>query len=107
MNKNLTYKLKTIKGIGKSTLNSLRLFLGINIRKYSEFQSSYSTLIRIKKLLRVQKTGVLLQTIIKKRINNFILIKNYKGMRHKKGYPVRGQRTHTNAKTQKKLFKNF
>jgi small subunit ribosomal protein S13 len=36
--------------------------------------------------------------------NNIIFlskIKTYKGVRHKLGYPVRGQRTHTNAKTKK------
>jgi ribosomal protein S13 len=31
-------------------------------------------------------------------------IKTYKGVRHKLGYPVRGQRTHTNAKTKKFKF---
>lgn len=30
-------------------------------------------------------------------------IKSYRGLRHKNNYPVRGQRTHTNAK--KKIFK--
>lgn len=30
-------------------------------------------------------------------------IKNYKGIRNKLKYPARGQRTHTNAKTKKKL----
>ncbi len=32
-----------------------------------------------------------------------ISIKSYKGLRKKKGFPVRGQRTHTNAKTAKKI----
>ena len=54
--------------------------------------------------LRIKKTASLLQTIIKKRINTHISIKSYQGLRHKNGYPVRGQRTHTNAKTQKKLY---
>ena len=31
-------------------------------------------------------------------------IKTYKGIRHKLKYPCRGQRTHTNAKTVKKLL---
>ena len=39
----------------------------------------------------------------------FLIKKNaYKGFRHKKGLPVRGQRTRTNSKTSKKLsFKRF
>jgi ribosomal protein S13 len=32
-------------------------------------------------------------------------INSYKGTRHKKSLPVRGQRTHTNAKTNKKKYK--
>jgi small subunit ribosomal protein S13 len=35
---------------------------------------------------------------------NKILIKCYRGIRKIKGLPVRGQRTHTNAKTSKKNF---
>jgi small subunit ribosomal protein S13 len=30
-----------------------------------------------------------------------IEIKSYRGLRHRKGLPVRGQRTHTNARTRK------
>jgi len=38
---------------------------------------------------------------------NLIKIKSYRGIRCLKGYPVRGQRTHTNAKTIKSLKKNY
>jgi small subunit ribosomal protein S13 len=31
-----------------------------------------------------------------------LTIKSYKGLRRKKGFPIRGQRTHTNAKTARK-----
>ena len=34
-------------------------------------------------------------------IKRLIDIKSYRGHRHKKGLPVRGQRTHTNARTRK------
>ena len=34
-------------------------------------------------------------------IKRLIDINSYRGMRHKKGLPVRGQRTHTNARTRK------
>jgi small subunit ribosomal protein S13 len=37
------------------------------------------------------------------RKQHLINIKSYRGLRRKKGFPVRGQRTHTNAKTAKKL----
>nr|NP_038178.1 ribosomal protein S13 [Synura synuroidea]AAF36944.1 ribosomal protein S13 [Synura synuroidea] len=35
--------------------------------------------------------------------NFFYKIKNYKNFRNLLGYPIRGQRTHTNAKTKKKF----
>ena len=34
-------------------------------------------------------------------IKRLIDINSYRGVRHKKGLPVRGQRTHTNARTRK------
>ena len=40
--------------------------------------------------------------IKQQQIKNLILITSYRGGRHKLGFPVRGQRTHTNAKTRRK-----
>lgn len=96
-------KIKNIKGIGKNIIFNIKSLYGVNLKKVSEFRTSYAGILRVKKFLRVKKTTTLLQTIIKKRINNHILIKSYKGLRHRNSYPVRGQRTHTNAKTQRKL----
>ena len=36
-------------------------------------------------------------------IKNLIKIKSYRGIRHKNCFPVRGQRTHRNARTQLRL----
>jgi len=96
-------RIKAIKGLGDKSIMNIRAIFGINIKKKSSFTIPYINTLRIKKFLRVKKTDILLQTLIKKRINNHILIKSYLGLRHKNSYPVRGQRTHTNAKTQKKL----
>jgi len=96
-------KIKSIKGVNSSTLYDIRCLFGVNLRKKNQLDLSYNGILRIKKYLRVKKVASLLKTIIKKRILNYISIKAYKGMRHKKGYPIHGQRTHTNAKTQKKI----
>lgn len=48
-----------------------------------------------------------LRTKIMMDIRRLVGIGCYRGQRHKKGLPVRGQRTHTNAKTSKKLLKMF
>ena len=42
-----------------------------------------------------------LQRLVANNIKRLKEIKNYKGMRHKAGLPVNGQRTRTNARTRK------
>ena len=37
-------------------------------------------------------------------IKNLISIKSYRGLRRNKGLPLKGQRTHTNARTSRKKF---
>ena len=48
-----------------------------------------------------------LESDLRRQVRNNILhhrtIGDYKGKRHAMGYPVRGQRTRTNAKTARKL----
>jgi small subunit ribosomal protein S13 len=44
--------------------------------------------------------------LVRKKVNNIkrlIKISSYRGFRHVKGLPCRGQRTHTNAKTSRKF----
>lgn len=53
----------------------------------------------------VQKRGIKvegeLRREVQQNIKRLIDIKSYRGSRHIKGLPVRGQRTHTNARTRK------
>ncbi len=42
-----------------------------------------------------------LRTEVAMNIKRLMDIGSYRGMRHRKGLPVRGQRTHTNARTKK------
>lgn len=57
---------------------------------------------KINKQLKTQLKGKLLILKIKKYINFYKKLHNYKGIRHKQLKPVRGQRTKTNAKTRRK-----
>ena len=91
-------------GIGIKKRKSLRKIFGLNIRKKPrKLKIKQKNL--IKKILSKNKLGKQLKLEIQKKIEFYIEIKSYKGMRHKFKYPVRGQRTRTNAKTIKK--KNF
>lgn len=50
---------------------------------------------------RGQRVEGALRTEIAMNIKRLMDIGSYRGVRHKKGLPVRGQRTHTNARTKK------
>lgn len=60
-------------------------------------------------MLFLLKGLILSETRIKRNIelniNHLISINSYRGIRHKFNLPVRGQRTRTNAKSQKKFSK--
>jgi small subunit ribosomal protein S13 len=40
---------------------------------------------------------------LKQKIDYLVSLNTYRGFRHRQGLPLRGQRTHTNARTTKKL----
>lgn len=54
---------------------------------------------------QIQKDGIKVEGELKKEISSHIRrlidIGSWRGLRHKKGLPVRGQRTRTNARTRK------
>jgi small subunit ribosomal protein S13 len=94
--------LSKINGIGGSQAARILNLLGIQKKTpFSAFSKNEIT--RIKKIiekdflvstrLRQEKTTI---------IQNLIKIRCYRGSRHKNKLPVRGQRTSTNARTQKK-----
>jgi small subunit ribosomal protein S13 len=101
---NKVKKFKNTKfGIGTTKKKSLRKIFGLNIRKTPrKIKIKQKNL--IKKILVKNKIGKQLKTKIQDIIKFYIDLKNYKGIRHKYKYPVRGQRTRTNAKTTKKKF---
>jgi len=85
----------------KNKKKNLTKMLGLN-NKLKNLITKKSHNVQIKKFLENKKTLI----IFEQKTNNFLLkIRNYKNYRNNLGYPVRGQRTHTNAKTKKKLFK--
>lgn len=93
----LTY----IFGIGKPTAKKLLEEVGIDpntkVEDWSEDQ--VVTLRRI--LDNDMKVEGALRTEINANIRRLIEIGSYRGVRHRKGLPVRGQRTQTNARTRK------
>jgi small subunit ribosomal protein S13 len=93
----LTY----IHGIGKSTaediLDGLDIDRDIKILDWSDDQVS-SLRQKIDNDFKVEGA---LRSEVKANIRRLIEIGSYRGNRHRKGLPVRGQRTQTNARTRK------
>lgn len=93
----LTY----IFGIGKTTANRILEESGINPdTKVGDWNEEEVAALRrtIDDDLKVEGA---LRTEINSNIRRLIEIGSYRGIRHRKGLPVRGQRTQTNARTRK------
>ena len=93
----LTY----IYGIGRVTARKILAATGVNpeqrIRDLSDADVNKLRQ-EIEKSLRVEGA---LRTEIAMNIKRLMDIGSYRGVRHRRGLPVRGQRTHTNARTKK------
>lgn len=101
--KSIQFAIRQIYGIGKfqSALICKKLGFSLNLKLLNLSQEQ---LLKILKLIEISKLIITndlrkLQTIGLKRLIN---IKCYRGLRKIKGLPTRGQRTHTNAKSQKR-----
>jgi ribosomal protein S13 len=102
----VNYFLK-IYGVGKPELLKRYLRIGINSRvavnfRYQKFRKLVK---KINRNLDGDDFGKKLQAEIQKSILFLQIIQNFKGMRSKFFRPCRGQRTHTNAKTNRKKKK--
>ncbi len=100
-NKRAEVGLTYIYGIGRSRASSVLKEAGVNldtrVRDLNEDE-----LIRIRGVLEAQ--GEIegdLRKRIQMDIKRLMDIGCYRGLRHRRSLPVRGQRTHTNARTRK------
>jgi small subunit ribosomal protein S13 len=93
----LTY----IFGIGRTTAQKILEEAGIdpNVKVEDWEEDQVSTLRNI--IDNEMKVEGALRTEINANIRRLIEIGSYRGVRHRKGLPVRGQRTQTNARTRK------
>jgi small subunit ribosomal protein S13 len=93
----LTY----IYGVGRSRSRSLLFRAGINFdKKIGDLAEDEIN--RVRQIL--EEEGAVegdLRKEVSMNIKRHIEMGSYRGMRHRKGLPVRGQRTHTNARTRK------
>ncbi len=100
-NKHIVIALTYIYGIGRPTAKKILDDLGIDpTRKTSDLTEDEVIKIReyIDTNLKVEGD---LRREVSQNIKRLIDINSYRGIMHKRGLPVRGQRTHTNARTRK------
>jgi small subunit ribosomal protein S13 len=99
--KRLDIALTYIFGIGRATaqriLNTTKLDPGKRVSALSEEESAVLRS-EIENNYRVEGT---LHTEVGMSIKRLMDIGSYRGLRHRRGLPVRGQRTKTNARTRK------
>nr|WGU20082.1 ribosomal protein S13 [Phytophthora sp. ML-2023a] len=105
--KSILYSLTILYGINEYQSKKICKNIGINPQiTLNKLKNNHvNRLINyINKNLKVEQFLKKLKT---EKLNELVEIKSNRGIRQSQGLPVRGQRTHTNAKTSKKLKKIF
>ena len=99
--KRLEVALTYVFGIGRSTAQKICADLGLSpdtrVRDLTDDEVNRIR-VYVDQNLRVEGD---LRRDVAQDIKRKIEIGSYQGVRHRKGVPVRGQRTHTNARTRK------
>lgn len=101
--KKVIYALPKLYGIGTNSAKKICKELGFspalkiqNLTEKQQFEISK----KIKEEFRIESN---LREEVKSNIQHYILNGSVRGFRHKNKLPVRGQRTHSNAKTQRRV----
>ena len=99
--KRIEIALTYIYGIGRSRAENLLDACGVDPnRRTQDLNDEEINLLR-KQIEGNFKVEGALRTEVSMNIKRLIDIGSYRGLRHRRGLPVRGQRTHTNARTHK------
>ena len=100
-NKRLIIALTYIHGIGRTTAVRIADKLGIDhARRVQDLSDAEVLSIRETIDADLQVEGDLRRETAMN-IKRLMDLRSYRGLRHRNGLPVRGQRTHTNARTRK------
>lgn len=100
-NKRIEIALTYIYGIGRATSQNILQEAGIHF----DTKSDDLTEVQINAIRQIIDTHYKvegdLRTEVSMNIKRLMDLGCYRGLRHRRGLPVRGQRTHTNARTRK------
>lgn len=102
-NKSVFFALTNVYGIGRNTASLIckKLGFSVNLKTKDLTQEQVEELLQV-----VDSMDLTLNNELKKlrslTLKTLVSIKSYRGLRRVRGLPVRGQRTHTNAKSSRK-----
>ena len=100
-NKRMEVALTYIYGIGRNASRTILQDAGINLDLKTDNLSD-DDVVKIRQILdQGYKVEGDLRRDVAGNIKRHIDMGSYRGLRHRKNLPVRGQRTHTNARTRK------
>lgn len=100
-NKRMEIALTYIYGIGRSGARKILQAAGVSLDTNSD-RLSDDDVVKIRQVLdQGYKVEGDLRREITMNIRRHMDMGSYRGLRHRRGLPVRGQRTHTNARTRK------
>ena len=99
--KRMEIALTYIYGIGRSASRNILTAAKVDLSKKTDDLTAEET-VRIRQAIDAQyKVEGDLRREVQQSIKRLMDLGCYRGIRHRRGLPVRGQRTHTNARTRK------
>jgi small subunit ribosomal protein S13 len=100
-NKRMEVALTYIYGVGRTSSRKILAQAGVSFDTNSD-RLSDDEVVKIRQILdQGYKVEGDLRREIATNIKRHVDMSSYRGLRHRKNLPVRGQRTHTNARTRK------
>jgi small subunit ribosomal protein S13 len=99
-NKRMEVALTYIHGIGRSSARDILAQAGVDLSKKTDAIAD-EELVKLRQLIEGYKVEGDLRREVAVNIKRLMDIGSYRGLRHRRNLPVRGQRTHTNARTRK------
>jgi len=98
--KRMEIALTYIFGIGRSTSRKILQEAGVDLNVKTDVLGE-DDLVKLRRIIDGIKVEGDLRREIALNIKRYVDLGSYRGLRHRKNLPVRGQRTHTNARTRK------
>lgn len=100
-NKRMEVALTYVYGIGRQTAKKILTEAQIDLSKKSDVVTE-AEVAKLREIIdRTLKVEGDLRREVSLNIKRLVDLSCYRGTRHRKGLPVRGQRTHSNARTRK------